>query len=95
MKALAIVPGAKTIKMVERTKPTLARADGIEVRVVRVGICGTDREEVGGGRARAPDGQTALVLNDGDGTVTVIDLKSKTVRNTFKGGTGIETASYY
>jgi hypothetical protein len=25
----------------------------------------------------------------------VIDLKSKTVRNTFKGGTGIETASYY
>jgi DNA-binding beta-propeller fold protein YncE len=47
------------------------------------------------GFACAPDGQTALVLNDGDGTVTVIDLKSKTVRNTFKGGTGIETASYY
>jgi DNA-binding beta-propeller fold protein YncE len=47
------------------------------------------------GFAFAPDGQTALVLNDGDGTVTVIDLKSKTIRNTFKGGTGIETASYY
>jgi DNA-binding beta-propeller fold protein YncE len=47
------------------------------------------------GFAFAPDGQTALVLNDGDGTVTVIDLKSKSVRNTFKGGTGIETASYY
>jgi DNA-binding beta-propeller fold protein YncE len=47
------------------------------------------------GFAFAPDRQTALVLNDGDGTVTVIDLKSKTVRNTFKGGTGIETASYY
>jgi DNA-binding beta-propeller fold protein YncE len=47
------------------------------------------------GFAFAPDGQTALVLNDGDGTVTVIDLKSKTVRNTFKAGTGIETASYY
>ena len=47
------------------------------------------------GFAFAPDGLTALVLNDGDGTVTVIDLASKTVRNTFKGGTGIETASYY
>jgi len=47
------------------------------------------------GFAFAPDGQTALVLNDGDGTVTVIDLKSRTVTNTFKGGTGIETASYY
>src|SRR5579872_4509627 len=62
MKALAIVPGTKTIKMVERAKPTLAGADGIEVRVVRVGICGTDREEVAGGRARAPDGQTELVI---------------------------------
>ena len=38
---------------------------------------------------------TVLVLNDGDGTVTVIDLKAKTVRNSFKAGTGIETASYY
>ncbi len=47
------------------------------------------------GFAFAPDGQTALVLNDGDGTVTVIDLRSRTVTNTFKGGTGIETASYY
>jgi DNA-binding beta-propeller fold protein YncE len=47
------------------------------------------------GFAFAPDGQTALVLNDGDGTVTVIDLRSKTVKETFKGGTGIETASYY
>jgi YVTN family beta-propeller protein len=47
------------------------------------------------GFAFAPDGRTALVLNDGDGTVTVIDLTSKTVTNTFKGGTGIETASYY
>jgi len=47
------------------------------------------------GFAFAPDGLTALVLNDGDGTVTVIDLTSKTVRNTFKAGTGIETASYY
>jgi YVTN family beta-propeller protein len=47
------------------------------------------------GFALAPDGRTAIVLNDGDGTVTVIDLTSKTVRDTFKGGIGIETASYY
>ena len=47
------------------------------------------------GFAFAPDGLTALVLNDGDGTVTVVDIPSRTVRNTFKGGIGIETASYY
>ena len=38
------------------------------------------------GFAFAPDGQTALVLNDGDGTVTVIDLKAKAVRSSFKAG---------
>lgn len=73
MKALAIVPGTKTINLVERAKPGLAGPDSIEVRVVRVGICGTDREEVAGGRARAPDGQAELVIgHEMIGQVTAI-----------------------
>lgn len=47
------------------------------------------------GFAFAPDGRTALVANDGDGTVTVVDVVAGRVLNTFKGGTGIETLSYY
>ena len=47
------------------------------------------------GFAFAPDGHTALVANDGDGTVTVIDLDQMKVVSSFKAGTGIETASYY
>lgn len=47
------------------------------------------------GFAFAPDSRTALVANDGDGTVTVVDLQRGVVTNTFKGGTGIETLSYY
>jgi DNA-binding beta-propeller fold protein YncE len=47
------------------------------------------------GFAFAPDSRTALVANDGDGTVTVVDLQQGIVTNTFKGGTGIETLSYY
>ena len=43
----------------------------------------------------APDSRTALVANDGDGTVTVVDLQKGVVTSTFKGGTGIETLSYY
>jgi hypothetical protein len=35
------------------------------------------------------------VANDGDGTVTVIDLDQMKVVSSFKAGTGIETASYY
>ena len=44
----------------------------------------------------APDGETALVANHGDGTVSVLDLKGdpKVVSN-FKAGTGIETIAYY
>src|SRR5579862_4239384 len=47
------------------------------------------------GFAFAPDGHTALVANDGDGTVTVIDLDQAKVVSSFKAGTGIETAAYY
>jgi YVTN family beta-propeller protein len=41
------------------------------------------------------DGKTALVANHGDGTVSVIDIATATVTNTFKAGTGIETLTYY
>jgi threonine dehydrogenase-like Zn-dependent dehydrogenase len=48
--------------MVERPEPSIAAPDEIKIRIIRVGICGTDREEVSGGRAQAPDGQKELVI---------------------------------
>ena len=62
MKAIAIVPGTAGSRLVERPEPSIATQDEIKVRIIRVGICGTDREEVSGGRAEAPDGQTELVI---------------------------------
>ena len=47
------------------------------------------------GIAFAADSKTALVSNHGDGTVSVIDLMSKQVVNTFAAGKGIETLSFY
>lgn len=47
------------------------------------------------GIAFSADSKTALVSNHGDGTISVIDLTSSKVINTFKAGTGIETLSYY
>jgi YVTN family beta-propeller protein len=47
------------------------------------------------GIAFSADSKTALVSNHGDGTISVIDLASSKVINTFKAGTGIETLSYY
>ena len=62
MRAIAVVPGTKTIRMVERPRPSIGAPDEIELRVLRVGICGTDREEAAGGRAKAPPGHDDLVL---------------------------------
>ena len=62
MKAIAIVPGTAGSRLVERPEPSITTQDEVKVRMVRVGICGTDREEVSGGRAQAPDGETELVI---------------------------------
>jgi DNA-binding beta-propeller fold protein YncE len=47
------------------------------------------------GIAFSADGKTALVANHGDGSVSVIDLVKMETVNNFKGGTGIETLTYY
>jgi threonine dehydrogenase-like Zn-dependent dehydrogenase len=62
MKAIAIVPGTAGSQVVERPEPSITTQDEVKVRIIRVGICGTDREEVFGGRAQAPDGQKELVI---------------------------------
>ena len=62
MKAIAITPGSTTLNLVDRTEPSITAPDEVKVQVRRVGICGTDREEASGGRARAPEGHTDLVI---------------------------------
>ncbi len=62
MRAIAITPGVQGAKVVERPQPGVRGPHEIELEVLRVGICGTDREEAAGGRALAPDGQHELVI---------------------------------
>lgn len=62
MKAIAIVPRTPGSRIVERPEPSITAPDEVRVKVIRVGICGTDRTEVSGGRADAPDGQKELVI---------------------------------
>lgn len=62
MKALMIIPGKAGAQLVERPEPIITRPDELKIRVLRVGICGTDREAVAGGRAKAPAGATGLVI---------------------------------
>jgi len=62
MKAIAIIPGTREAHIADRPEPRLGAPDEIKLRVLRVGICGTDREEASGGRADAPPGQKDLVI---------------------------------
>ena len=38
MKAIPIVPGTKTVRLVDRPEPAISLPDEIKVRVLRVGI---------------------------------------------------------
>jgi len=62
MKAIAVTPGSTTVRLVDRPEPEVSAPDGVKLKVLRVGICGTDREEASGGRALPPDGQQDLVI---------------------------------
>lgn len=62
MKAIAITPGTTDIALVDREEPVILTHTQIKVKVMQVGICGTDREEASGGRADAPAGSTQLII---------------------------------
>ncbi len=62
MKAIALVPGTTRVQLVDRPAPILDAEDEVMLQVLRVGICGTDREEVSGGRASPPGLSKDLVI---------------------------------
>jgi len=62
MQALTVVPGTPAVRLMDRPEPAVTAADEVKVRIIRVGICGTDREEAAGGRACAPAGQADLII---------------------------------
>jgi glucose 1-dehydrogenase len=62
MKAIAVVPGTAQVRLVDRPEPSITSPDELKVRIMRVGICGTDREEATGGRALVPTGRQDLVI---------------------------------
>src|SRR5690606_1633274 len=62
MKAIAIKPGVRNSDIIEIDEPQLTAATQVKLKVLEVGICGTDREEVLGGRANAPAHAQHLVI---------------------------------
>jgi glucose 1-dehydrogenase len=62
MKAITLIPGTTNLRLVDLPEPSVTAPDEIKLKVLQVGICGTDREEASGGRAEAPPGKTELII---------------------------------
>lgn len=62
MKALALVPGTTDVSLRNYPEPEIERPSQVKMKIIEVGICGTDREEVKGGRATPPAGHSHLVI---------------------------------
>ena len=62
MKAISLKPGTTALQLTSRDEPSIAAPDEVKLQVLRVGICGTDREEAAGGRAMAPAGRQDLII---------------------------------
>ena len=62
MKAIALTPGTKNVRLADWPEPNIESPTQVKVRVLQVGICATDREEAVGGRADAPKGEKELII---------------------------------
>ncbi len=81
MKAVAVFPKTKEIRLVEEREPRLTRPDQAKVRILDVGICGTDREICSFEYGTPPQGSDYLVLgHECLGEVTEVGRKTQKVR---------------
>ena len=62
MKAVAVFPEAKEIKLIEHEEPRLSSPTEVKLRVLEVGICGTDKEICAFDYGTPPKGSPHLVL---------------------------------
>lgn len=62
MKAIAVQSGTSNVHVVDRPEPSLKTPTDVKVRILCVGVCGTDREEASGGRSRPPNGTSDLIM---------------------------------
>jgi glucose 1-dehydrogenase len=62
MKAVAVAPKTKTLALIERPVPRIARPTDVLVRILDVGVCGTDREICAFEYGTPPAGSDHLVI---------------------------------
>jgi len=81
MKAIAVNPATKQLELVEHEPPRLQSPTDVRVRILEVGVCGTDREICAFQYGTAPAGSPHLVIgHEALGEVVEIGSAVKRVR---------------
>ncbi len=62
MKAVAVFPGRRELRVIEHPEPAAPAAGEVELEVVEVGVCGTDREIAAFAYGTPPPGADHLVI---------------------------------
>ena len=62
MRAVAMFPAEKKIRLVDRPAPVLERDDEVRLRMLDVGVCGTDHEIARFEYGTPPTGEPYLVM---------------------------------
>jgi glucose 1-dehydrogenase len=62
LKAVAVFPGSQQVKIIEQDVPRLTQPDQVALRLLDVGICGTDKEICSFEYGTPPPGDDHLVI---------------------------------
>jgi len=62
MKAVAVIPSKREIRLVQQDEPELSTPSDVKLRMIDVGICGTDREIAAFQYGTPPTGSDYLVI---------------------------------
>src|ERR1700733_12723410 len=62
MKAVSVFPGSREVKVIEQQDPGISQPDQVLLRILDVGICGTDKEICSFEYGTAPAGDEHLVI---------------------------------
>ncbi len=62
MKAIAVFPQARALRLVDHEPPRLRAPSDVKVRILDVGVCGTDKEICAFAYGTPPDGSNYLVI---------------------------------
>ena len=62
MKAIAAYPSTKEVRVIEQHAPYLTEPDHVRVRMLEIGICGTDKEICAFEYGTPPEGSDYLVI---------------------------------